>query len=95
MEKINSVAAVLRLPKGTKLRIIRSMLGPCPPTGRIVKEVHSRDVVMTVDDPTSNSKESWLYLKGAKVEARPNGFVVMHDGEVSTEYEFAPAGSDA
>lgn len=72
-------------------------MGPYPPSGRIVSETHSRDVVMMVDDPTSksNGKESWLYLKHAKVEATTNGFVVSHDGGVSTEYEFSPVDSSA
>lgn len=87
---IKSAADVKRIPVGTKLRLIRSLLGPCD-TGRIVAQVRSTQVVMQIDDPSSKNhgQESFLSLKGVKVEPRDNGFAVLCDGEVCSEYRFA------
>ena len=92
--KIDTVAALKRLPIGTKLKIIRSLMGPNPPSGRIVSRVQSNALVLKVDDPASknNGNESYLWLpSGTKVRPTEGGFQVLEPekGEVGAEYVFA------
>jgi hypothetical protein len=99
--RIDSVAKLKRLPVGTRLYVVASLLGPNAPTARVVKQVRSKDIVMLVDDPNSKNygKVSYLSLpSGTKVEATPNGFAVYEPkyddpsypgGELAAEYEFA------
>lgn len=87
---IKSVADVRRLPVGTRLRLVRSLLGPCRKLRTIV-EVRSRDVVMRVDDPADRNYGGHSYLtfpKGTRVEPRIGGFAIIIDGEIANEYYF-------
>ena len=89
--KVSSVADVRRIPVGTKLRVVRTLMGPCAPSGRIVKQARSRDVVLTIDDPGHKycGQDSYLtFPAGTKVEPRDRGFAVIAGGEVACEYEF-------
>ncbi len=95
--RVDSVAALKRIPPGTPLRLVRNMGGPTN-SRRIFHQARSADVVLRVDDPSygaRNGELSYLGLKGAKVEPRPNGFAVFDDGELTTEYVFDDEASSA
>lgn len=89
--KINSIAAIKRIPIGTKLIVIHSLLGPCS-SGRIVKKIRSKDVVMTINDPghKNNGQDSYLTLNDVRVENTGRGFRLINkdDGETCVEYMF-------
>ena len=99
-EPLATVAALRRrLVPGTRLFLVRSLLGPQPPAGRVVERWRSRDVELRVDDPTSSKhgQSSWLtFSAGVIIEPRENGFAVLEEpGRVAAEYRFADAGDTA
>ena len=88
---IDSVAALKRIPPGTKLRLVRSLRGP-ENSGRIFHQARSADVTFQIEDPskTTHGQLSSLTLKGSKVEPRSNGFTVLNNnGVLVAEYVFA------
>ena len=97
MMNVNSVAALMALPIGTKLKIVRTAKGKCAPSGRIFSKVNRRNVEieMTVDDPSSkyNGQSSSLPLMGSEVVPTDNGFriVAVSNARVLVEYEFSEA----
>ena len=104
MVKVDSVAALKRIPVGTKLYIIASLRGPNAPKGRIVQKVRSRDILFTVDDPTSKNhgETSYLGLDKVRVEPTANGFRIFdasgvrgEGGGLCAEYVFAEPDPEA
>ncbi len=89
--KITSVAALRRIPIGTRLWLVRCLMGPQAPSERIVKLTRSRDVVLTIADPSHKScgESSYLTLEGCKVEPTDDGFRVLEDDLVCAEYTFS------
>ncbi len=93
-EPIASIAAVLRLPVGTRMYLVRNMLGSCAPTARVVEVVQSRAIGLRVDDPSSKNNGAVSYLsfsKGDVVEALHEGFRVRRGGktgDIAAEYRF-------
>ncbi|MFS8065297.1 MAG: SNF2-related protein [Byssovorax sp.] len=87
---VDSIAALKRIPPGTKLRLVRSLRGP-ENSGRIFHQARSAEVVFLVDDPTikTHGVLSSLRLKGSTIEPRSNGFAVLDDGVLMAEYVFA------
>ena len=75
MTNINSVAAVKRLPIGTKLRLVNSLMGPCD-RARTLKEVRSKDLVFITEKATL----SYLFLTGCRVVATETGFRLVAKG---------------
>jgi hypothetical protein len=90
--KIDSAAAIKRIPLGTRLYLIRSLKGPQAPSARIVKQVRSADVIVTIDDPTNKNhgRDSYMDLRGVRVEPREDGFALYEKeaNEVCAEYRF-------
>ncbi len=89
---IKSIADVKRIPVGTRLFLVRSLLGEHAPKGRIVKQVRSNDIIMTVDDGSKKVGESsYLDLRGVIVTATEEGFRLTEktSGMVCVEYKFA------
>lgn len=90
---IRTIADIKRIPVGTKLYIIASLLGSNAPKGRIVKKVRSADIIMTVDDPTSKNHggDSYLSLNKVRVETTENGFrlIEKEDNQLCAEYVFS------
>ena len=93
--KVNSIASLLSIPIGTKLKIVRNAKGECPASGRVVRSVSRRfiQIEMTVDDTSSkyNGQSAGLPLMGHDVVSTENGFqiVSVSDARVFAEYEFA------
>lgn len=70
---VNSVAALKRIPPGTRLRVVSCLTGPCD-APRVFDRAQSNAVVMK----TPEGRNSWLYLtKGLKVEPTERGFRVV------------------
>jgi len=91
MRKIDSVAALKRIPVGTKLQLVATVFGPCRPTGRIVKQIRTKDIVMTIDDATNknNGADSYLaFPAGTKVTPTDKGFAVDDGDGHAVIYEF-------
>lgn len=89
-EPIDSVAAIRRLPIGTKLRVTRCLLGKCD-AKRTIIGVQSKSITLRVDDEDSKNfgQTSWLtFPTGTKVHPLLNGFAVLVDGKVAAEYVF-------
>lgn len=89
---IDSKAALLRIPVGTRLRLVNSLMGPCD-QGKQVKAIRSSSIVMENTDGPKAGRESYLYLEsGEWVEARIRGFAVMFKDQgvtrLKTEYVF-------
>lgn len=86
------LADLKRLPVGTKLKLVRSLMGPTPPEkqDRTVLRHQSNAVVMAVAH--KGGAESFLYHpKASELRTEPNGFsIVEPNGEVSAQYEYAP-----
>ena len=98
--KIDSVAALKRIPVGTRLNLVASLRGPQAPSGRVLKKSRSADVVFTVDDPghPNHGKETYLNLTGVRVQPTENGFRVVGkfpEAPTAAEYVFAEAASPA
>lgn len=77
--KIDSVARLKRIPVGTKLYLVASLLGLHSPSARTVKQVRSASIVMRVDDIDSKNygKDSYLsFPSGTRVVATSRGFQV-------------------
>jgi hypothetical protein len=98
-DNIHTIAEVLRIPVGTRLRLVRSLLGPCDKR-RTVIQAQSRGLILRVeDDGLAKGESSWLrFSPGDKIEPRINGFAVLtfvddaHDTslrrEIAAEYQF-------
>lgn len=82
--KIESKAAIKRLPIGTRLVLVNSLMGQCY-IPRVIHEVKSNQILMKLDD----GRISHLYLDqtGEKVEATESGFRILTDeGRIAVEY---------
>jgi hypothetical protein len=92
MHIIDSVAAIKRIPVGTKLQIVNCLIGPPKrPEFRTIMKIRSKDIVMRIDTPENAlfGQSSYLPLPtGTKVESRENGFAVLEDGLIAAEYRF-------
>jgi hypothetical protein len=90
---IDSLAALKRLPLGTRLRLVRNHSGPMD-SGRVLVEVQSKSIGLRIDDPSDkrHGEVSWYEFKpGFRVAARPNGFAILHHDQVHVEYRFDAA----
>jgi predicted RNA methylase len=94
--RIDSVAALRRIPVGTKLRLVQSLRG-AEDSGRIFHQARSADIAFLIEDPSkkNHGQVSYLQLKGSKIEPRPNGFAVLDGGRVLAQYVFADAAGPA
>lgn len=92
---VDSVVAIRRLPIGTRLYLVASLMGPQAPVARVVKEIRSRDMVVTIDDPAhaKYGSVSYMHLSGIRVEATEGGFRIFEKGSdrVCSEYVFEVA----
>jgi hypothetical protein len=91
MPKVQSLADLKRLPIGTKLRLVHSLLGPVPEEwqGRRVSRIQSNALVVEITSGPKAGVLSWLYFPKAKdLHETPNGFEVNEEGEVAARYEF-------
>ncbi|MEP7122512.1 MAG: SNF2-related protein [Byssovorax sp.] len=91
--QLDSMAALMRLPVGTRLRLIRNQQGPMD-APRVLVEVKSRSIGLRISDPSDkrHGQVSWYTFEpGFKVEPRPNGFAILQNGEVHVEYRFEAA----
>jgi len=82
---ITSLAALKRIPVGTRLRLIDSLIGPCDKP-RTVKQVRSADIIMLTPEGT----DSYLTLKGVRLSPTENGFRLFEkwNGGLCAEYRF-------
>jgi hypothetical protein len=89
MMRINSKAAVKRIPVGTKLMLVHTLLGPTH-SPREVVQVKSNHLVMRRED----NQLSYLYLDQTHetVEATERGFrIVLNEAgskQIAAEYTF-------
>ncbi len=92
MLTVNTKAAIKRLPIGTRLYLVNTLVGPTRRLQEVAK-VQSNAVAFTVLDGPKAGKLSWLYLdgEGQTVEATEKGFRVMEEGHLAAEYEFPEA----
>ena len=83
--KITSIAELKRIPVGTRLRLVNSLIGPCDKP-RTVKKVRSADIIMWTPEGT----DSYLTLKGVSLSPTENGFRLFEkwDGGLCAEYRF-------
>ncbi len=84
--KVDTVAALKRIPPGTKLYLVRTLMGPQPPSLRTVVKAGARDLQLRIDDTAHKSFGRVSYLgfpSGTKIQATPNGFIVFEP--VATE----------
>ena len=91
--KIDSVARLKKLSVGTRLYIVASLLGPNAPSGRIVKQVRSKDIIMKNDDPNSKNygKDSYLtFPSGTRVVATENGFQIYEPKATEEDLRMNP-----
>jgi superfamily II DNA or RNA helicase/predicted RNA methylase len=90
---IDSLAALKRLPLGTRLRLVRNHSGPMD-SGRVLVEVKSKSIGLRIDDPNDkrHGEVSWYEFKpGFRVASRPDGFAILHHDQVHVEYRFETA----
>lgn len=104
---IRSVADLKRIPIGTQLEAswpgmtirgnLEDTVVPAKRARRTVVGVRSSFLELRVDDGPKQGTISRLDFRGAKIEARPNGFVVLEkkgwgpnpdEYEIAVEYEF-------
>jgi hypothetical protein len=85
METISTIAALKRLPVGTRLRLVNCLMGPTNKP-RVIKQVRSRDILMD----TPEGQVSYLTLGGVTIEATENGFKLFEKEkhELCAEYVF-------
>lgn len=88
--QVKNIADLKRLPIGTRLYLIRNMLGPCNPSLRTIQRPRNGGIVLRVEDPDHVHKgaESFLPLSKAKFRATDGGFAILQNGEVAAEYRF-------
>lgn len=86
MMLVNSKAAIKRIPVGTRLRLIHSLVGPCN-MGKKVYEIKSNCIVMENTDGPKAGKLSYLYLDtpGENVVATSKGFLISGEDEVTRQ----------
>lgn len=77
---IKTKAELKRLPVGTKLQLIHTLLGPTKKI-RVIKKVASNYLILTTED----NKDSYLYLSG-KFESTKDGFRILEDSRIAAEY---------
>ncbi len=71
------LADLKRLPIGTKLRLVESLLGPCDKL-RVLAMVRATQLVFTC--PDRDNRFSYLALPKAKnLEETPDGFAIYED----------------
>ncbi len=90
--RIDSIAAVKRLPIGTRLYLVASLHGPQAPSARVIKQVRSKDIVLTIADASHKhcGQDSYLTLGGVVIEPTPTGFRVRaKDSGAPTYAEYA------
>lgn len=75
---VKSVADIKRLPVGTELYLVHTLLGPQYPSKRVIKQIRSADIVVTIDDPRhhNHGRDSYLDLRHVKVEPTELGFLL-------------------
>lgn len=80
-----SIAAIKRLPVGTKLTLVNSLMGPCRKT-RTVHRHQSNALTFTGEGIES---ESYLHFNtGDKVKETTKGFQILDaEGHLMAEYE--------
>ena len=85
MLKIDSKASLKRIPVGTKLALVNSLMGPCEPKPRTVKTVRSNDLIMATE-----KGDSYLGLStGDKCVPTERGFRICNrEGRICAEYIF-------
>jgi hypothetical protein len=90
MQRVLHVADLRRLPVGTRLYLVHSLLGPLdPPELRVLHEVRSADLLFT-GDGIREGRFSYLRLpRKQDLVSTERGFRVMEEGEVAAEYVFA------
>jgi len=92
MPKVNRLADLKRLPIGTRLRVVESLLGPVEQgrQGRCLEKVKSNALGFSTERRGYDSWElSWLQLpKASDFEATEDGFIVREDGAVAARYVF-------
>ena len=85
MPTLNTIAAIKRLPVGTKLRLINCLMGPTDQPREAVK-VRSKDLVFK----TEKGSLSYASLSGVKVEATEKGFRLVASKDSNSDDPNAP-----
>ena len=74
---IRTLADLKRIPVGTRLRLVHSLLGPID-KARVVEKVQTNAIAFRTED----NRVSWLHLPKAKnFEATTNGFRIWETWE--------------
>lgn len=89
---IDSKAAIKRIPVGTRLILINSLLGPCN-LPRTVIATTSNALQLRQDDKGPEARVSWLYLDQPMQviptgENKDYGFRIITGGKICAEYVF-------
>lgn len=85
------LADLKRLPVGTRLLLVHTLLGPEPqPKLRVIHAVHSGAIEFT-GDGIAPGRSSWLqFPKARDFRDDGDGFTIFDDGHVAAQYRFAP-----
>ncbi len=92
------LADMKRLPVGTELNLIHTLLGPCSKR-RVLSEVKSNAFLFDCPDE-GHGRKSWLYFpKASDFEATEKGFKIWEggtkgDGILAAEYIFIKKGEE-
>ena len=92
--RVDSVASAKRIPLGTKLYLVGTLMGSQKPSLRTLVKVGSRDLQFRVDDPDHKNygKVSYLSLpSGTKIEATPRGFIIYEPLSSEEELRSSPS----
>ena len=86
--KVTKLADLKRLPLGTKLRLTRSLLGPCNKLREVAKLQTNGMWFKQLDKP-GDERLSWLDFPKAKdFQVTDKGFDILIDGRVEVTYEY-------
>jgi len=86
------LADLKRIPVGTRLRLVRSFLGPCDKPREVAK-VQSNSIALKQLDKAL-APLSWLtFPKASDFRDDGDGFTVLEDGEIAAQYKFDGAPS--
>jgi hypothetical protein len=81
------LADLKRIPVGTRLRVVRSLMGPCDKL-RVVHAVKSNAIQFT-GDGIKPGEVSWLYFpKASEFRDDGDGFTVLEGETVCAQYKF-------
>lgn len=89
------LADLKRLPVGTKLKLVRSLMGAVPPEkqDRIVDEHQSNGMWFKVPWKDEHAR-SWLpYPKAPQLVTNDDGFSIMEGDEIAAQYQFVTTSS--